>query len=554
MRRYVPSTLLLVILLLVGAIGPAHGALPPGGTFWDDDGNTHEGMIEAIAAIGVTAGCDSDQPGRYCPGSRVTRGQMASFIARAFALPAASGDHFPDDAGSVHEDNINRLFEAGITGGYPDGTYRPAELVNRAQMGTFLARAIPLAPVAGDVFDDVDGFHEGNINAIAAAGITLGCNPAGTLFCPFDPVRRDQMASFIGRALDLVPVKVTPFVLGVEVVASGFDAPTFVTSPPGDSRLFVTELAGRIWIVDGAKKSVEPFLDISALVKSGGEQGLLGLAFHPDYSTNGYFYVDYINKAGDSELVRYSVTADPMLAGPSTRLKLLEVDQPATNHNGGMLAFGPDGYLYWGLGDGGGSGDPYENGQDSSTLLGSMLRLDVDNPPPYGAPGNAWGSEVWAIGLRNPWRFSFDSQTGLLYIGDVGQGSWEEVDVVDPAVSGLNFGWDVLEGTHCYEPASGCSSSGTVLPVLEYPHTVGVSVTGGYVHRSTSIPYLDGAYVYGDLLGKVWTFRYVDGVVVDEREWTSGLPFLGAIWSFGQDADGRVYVVSGGGTIYRITG
>ncbi|MDF1597148.1 MAG: PQQ-dependent sugar dehydrogenase [Acidimicrobiia bacterium] len=479
---------------------------------------------------------------------------MASFIARAFGLPPAAADYFSDDRGSVHEDNINRLYEAGVTAGFPDGTYRPAATVTRAQMGSFLARAIPLAPIPGDVFTDVDGVHEANINAIAAAGITLGCNPDGTLYCPTDPVRRDQMASFLGRALGFTPVAVAPFQLGVEIVASGFDAPTFVTSPPGDSRLFVTELSGRIWIIDGGVKPAEPFLDLRSIVESGGEQGLLGLAFHPDFATNGYFYVDYTDTAGDSRLVRYQISADPKLAAPGTRLELLRVEQPATNHNGGMLAFGPDGFLYWGLGDGGGGGDPHENGQDPTTLLGSILRLDVDGPAPYGAPGNAWGSEVWAIGLRNPWRFSFDSRTGLLYIGDVGQGSWEEVDVVDPGGSAMNFGWNVLEGSHCYKPAVGCSATGAILPVVEYPHTVGVSVTGGYVHRDAGLPYLNGAYLYGDLLGKVWSFRMVDGSVMDERDWTPGLPGLGTIWSFGHDGDGRVYVVSGGGTIYRLTG
>ncbi len=229
----------------------------------------------------------------------------------------------------------------------------------------------------------------------------------------------------------------------------------------------------------------------------------------------------------------------------------MRVDQPASNHNGGMLAFGPDGYLYWGLGDGGGAGDPFENGQDPNTLLGSILRLDVDGPAPYGAPGNYWGTEVWAIGLRNPWRFSFDE--GLLYIGDVGQNAWEEIDVVAPE-PGLNFGWDVLEGTHCYEPPAGCSSAGTVQPVVEYSHSVGRSVTGGYVYRSSMIQYLNGAYIYGDLLGRVWSFRMVDGRVMDHREWTSGMPDIGSIWSFGRDSNGRVYIVSGGGTIYRVSG
>jgi len=547
-----------VTLVMVGfglGVGtpPVTAAIPDGGTFWDDDGNTHEGMIEAIAALGVTKGCDVDQPGRFCSSLPVTRGQMASFLARAFGLPPATDDYFLDDTGSTHEGNINRLFEAGITTGYPDGTYRPADPVTREQMASFLARAIPLVPVPGDQFTDVEGLHEQNINAIAAEGITLGCNPVGTLYCPKELVRRDQMASFVGRALGLKAESIAPFVLGVEIVESGFASPTFVTSPPDDSRLFVTELGGRVWIIEGGTKLAQPFLDLRSVVRSGGEQGLLGLAFHPEFATNGFVYLDYTDSGDDSRLVRYTVGTNPDVADPATRVELMKVHQPASNHNGGMLAFGPDGYLYWGLGDGGGSGDPYENGQDPTTPLGSLLRLDVDGPPPYGAPGNPWGTEVWAIGLRNPWRFSFDDQTGLLYIGDVGQGAWEEVDVVEPQ-PGLNFGWDVLEGTHCYEPATGCSSAGTVLPVVEYSHSVGRSVTGGYVYRSASLPYLDGAYIYGDLLGRVWSFRMVDGKVMDHREWTDGLPDIGSIWSFGRDAGGRVYIVSGGGTIYRVTG
>ncbi len=544
----------IVLLLIAASVGgiPATGAaLPPGGTFWDDDQNTHEGMIEAIAAVGVTKGCDVDQPGRFCPAQLVTRGQMASFLARAFELAPADSDHFSDDTGSVHEDNINRLYEAGVTTGYGDGTFRADQPVTRAQMASFLARAIPLDPVPGNVFPDVEGIHEPNINAIAAQAITLGCNPGGTLYCPTELVRRDQMASFIGRALGLPSAKVTPFVLGVELIENGFASPTFVTSPPDDPRLFVTELAGRVWIIDGGTTLAQPFLDIHTLVKSGGEQGLLGLAFHPEFSENGYIFVDYTDTAGDSRLVRYTVGTNPNMVNTASRMELLKVDQPAANHNGGMLAFGPDGYLYWGLGDGGGAGDPYENGQNRTTLLGSILRLDIDGPAPYGAPGNPWGTEVWAIGLRNPWRFSFDEN--LLYIGDVGQNAWEEVNVVTPE-AGLNFGWDVLEGTHCYEPATGCSSAGMTQPVLEYSHSVGRSVTGGYVSRSAAIPYLDGAYVYGDLLGRVWSFRMVDGRLLDQREWTAGLPDIGSIWSFGRDALGRVYIVSGGGSVYRVTG
>ena len=469
MRRLVLS--LSVMALVAAMAAPATAQeVPPGGTFYDDDGNVHEGAIEAIASRGVTLGCDPDGT-IYCVADSVTRDQMASFLARAFDLPEASRDFFPDDEGSVHEDNINRLAAAGITEGFDDGTYGPRLAVTREQMASFLARALDLDPVAGDLFDDVSGVHEGNINALARAGVTEGCDQSGDLFCPRDPVRRDQMASFVARARDWPEINPPEFRLSLQKLPGSFASPLLLTSPSGDDRLFVMEQGGAIRIIDGNQVLADPFLDLSGPVLSGGEQGLLGLAFHPDYADNGLFYVDYTDNSGDSVLYEFQVSSDPDVADADSGRLLLEVDQPYSNHNGGGLAFGPDGYLYWGLGDGGSGGDPHEHGQNTNTLLGSMLRIDVDSGTRYGIPadnpfadGQGGAEEVWSYGLRNPWRWSFDFEERLLYIGDVGQGAWEEVDVVPSGAAGLNFGWNDMEGSHCYEPSSGCATSGRVLP------------------------------------------------------------------------------------------
>ena len=557
MRRLV-LILVVVSMAAVGAAPAGAQEVPPGGTFYDDDGNVHEGAIEAIASRGVTLGCDPDGT-IYCVAESVTRDQMASFLARAFELADAGRDFFPDDDGNVHEDNINRLAAAGITEGFDDGTYGPRLPVTREQMASFLARALEIDPVPGDVFEDVSGVHEGNINALARAGVTEGCDPAGNFFCPKDPVRRDQMASFIARARNWPEIDPPEFRLSLEKLPGSFAGPLLLTAPPGDDRLFVMEQGGLVRIIDGGQVLPEPFIDLSGPVLSGGEQGLLGLAFHPDYSENGLFYVDYTNNSGDSVLYEFEVSSDPDVADADSGRLLLEVDQPYANHNGGGLAFGPDGYLYWGLGDGGSGGDPHEHGQNTNTLLGSMLRIDVDSGSRYGIPadnpfadGQGGAEEIWSYGLRNPWRWSFDFEERLLYIGDVGQSAWEEVDVVPTGAPGLNFGWNDMEGSHCYEPSSGCTTSGRVLPVVEYDHGVGRSVIGGYVVRG-GIDHLDGVYLYGDLNGRVWSFRHWKGRALGHREWTDPIGSSEPIYSFGQDSQGRVYLLSGS-AVYRFVG
>lgn len=346
----------------------------------------------------------------------------------------------------------------------------------------------------------------------------------------------------------------TPIVV-VETVASGLSAPVHLAAPPGDDRLFVVEQGGRIRIVDGGQLLATPFLDISDGVTSGGERGLLSVAFHPDYAVNGRFFVDYVDDTGATRVEEYAVTADPNVADPGSARTLLTVAQPYQNHNGGLIAFGPDGYLWIGMGDGGSGGDPDGNGQDPTTLLGAMLRIDVDGGSPYGIPadnpfadGQGGAPEVWAIGLRNPWRWAFDA--GSLYIADVGQSMWEEVDVAAADAAGLNYGWNIMEGSHCYRSQS-CDAAGLVLPVHEYSHDEGCSITGGHVYRGAALPELRGHYFYGDYCGGwVRSFRYDDGAATDHRSYDLGS--LGNILSFGKDAAGELYVLTGTGTVFRL--
>jgi len=316
----------------------------------------------------------------------------------------------------------------------------------------------------------------------------------------------------------------------------------------GSGRLFVIEKVGRIRIIENDQLLESPFLDISDHVgSSSNEQGLLGLAFHPGYQENGRFFVNYTDTNGDTVIARFQVSNDPNVVDPNSEVKLLGVDQPFANHNGGGLAFGPDGYFYIGLGDGGSQGDPNGNAQNTDVLLGKMLRLDVDAAEPYAVPAdNPFGNEVWAYGFRNPWRFSFDKSTADLYIGDVGQNQWEEIDFLAVgSPGGTNFGWDHREGAHDFE---GGGPEGMIDPVAEYSHPEGgCSVTGGYVYRG-SMPEWNGIYLYGDYCtGMIW------GLIRSDSGWQSQLLFdLDVnITSFGQDASGELYLVSDNGGIFR---
>jgi glucose/arabinose dehydrogenase len=338
-------------------------------------------------------------------------------------------------------------------------------------------------------------------------------------------------------------------------------SPLYLTAPVGDSRLFIVEKSGGIRIVKDGILLPAPFLDLSAKVSIGGEQGLLGLAFDPDYGTNGRFVVHYTDPAGNTALSRFQVSADPDLADPASEVPILTAAQPAGNHNGGQIAFGPDGFLYLGLGDGGGSGDPEGRGQLLTDLLGSILRIDVRSADPYAVPAdnpfvghpNARG-EIWSYGLRNPWRFSFDRANGDLYIADVGETQVEEIDISTAAAGGgrgANYGWSIMEGSQCFH-GPGCDQAGITLPAFEYSHQEGCSVTGGYVYRGSSIPDLQGHYFYADFCqGWVRSFRYSEGAVSDEAQWPTLSPG-GPILSFGEDTAGELYVLQSAGGVFKI--
>ena len=352
----------------------------------------------------------------------------------------------------------------------------------------------------------------------------------------------------------------------LEEVVSGLGNPLYVTSPPGDlERLFILETGGRIMIVDNGILNPVPFLDLMDITVSGGEQGLLGMAFHPDYANNGYFYINHtvsIDSCGSDggcvATARYTVSADPDVADPASRASIMNLGSYLPSHNAGMIEFGPDGYLWFGTGDGGGGGDQQNNSQNDGVLLGKMLRIDVDGAFPYAIPPDnpfvGAGDpldEIWAKGLRNPWRFSFDRLTGDIWLGDVGQALWEEIDF-QPASStgGENYGWRLMEGNHCFLPHEDCDPGGLIYPIHEYAHGPGCSVTGGYVYRGGMIPELQGLYLYADFCtGDIFALDPADSSVTQimAEEPT------GSIVSFGEDEAGELYICYWS-RVYKIVG
>lgn len=353
--------------------------------------------------------------------------------------------------------------------------------------------------------------------------------------------------------------------LALQQLVDGMDG-RFLASPPGDSRLFFATAEGRIWIIQGDKMLADPFLDISSKVSQNGN-GVYSIAFHPRYATNGYVYIDYVDRNLNTQVERYTVSSDPNHASATSALPIITITHPPPfDHYGGTIAFGPDGKLFISTGDGG-EGDS-ENAQNKSLLLGKILRLDVDGGSPYAIPSdnpfaNGGGKpEIWAYGLRNPFRDSFDRVTGNFWVADVGQDDWEEVNVVSSTRAGADYGWNKLEGSHC-SPVSttGCSDPGAVLPTLEYTHPgrpgvagsthpTGCSVTGGYVYRGTKIVALRGMYFYGDFCaGWVRSFRIENGVAVDQQQWFDN---IGSIIAFSEDASGELYVITLEKKMFRI--
>ena len=375
----------------------------------------------------------------------------------------------------------------------------------------------------------------------------------------------------------------SPSLSSIEI-ADGFKKPLFITSYPTDSNLlYVVEQAGRIIVIENGEKLKRPFLDIKKQVvnpsRPGDERGLLGFAFHPNHTKNGKFYINYMNNDGYTVVSEFTVK-NKQRANHSSERILFDLKQPFSNHNGGHMAFGPDGYLYISIGDGGKAGDPNNAGQDLNTIFGKVIRIDV-NQTPYGIPKSNpyYGQEnkrgeIWAWGLRNVWRFSFDRKNGDIFYGDVGQNKWEEINY-EPAKSkgGVNYGWRIMEARHCYNPEDNCNESGLTQPILEYPNDAnymrtltgmdqpdvdGCSVTGGYVYRGKQIKGLQGTYLFGDYCsGNVWSFKVENGKAVEFQNRTEEInlaegEFTNYISSFGEDADGELYIIDYNGGVYKI--
>ena len=394
--------------------------------------------------------------------------------------------------------------------------------------------------------------------SVAAAPVTVG----GAVYAPTPPT---QSAVVTAGATTTATVTYGSAVVSItlsEVVAN-LDNPTYLTAPAGDTRLFVLERPGRVRIVENGNLLPIPFLDIGARVFTGGEGGLLSMAFDPQFASNRYFYLYYTDPQQNIVVERFTAGSNPSLADPTSGLVILRVAHPNfTNHFGGQLAFGPDGYLYLGTGDGGGAGDPAGNGQNLNALLGKLLRLDVRGSTagqPYTIPaGNPYlnqpgrRAEIWAAGLRNPWRFSFDGSQ--LYLSDVGQDRREEVNISAADAAGLNYGWNTMEGTLCYNAAS-CERSGLTLPAFEYDHGAndanGCSITGGFVYRGSAIPGLSGRYFYSDYCrGYLKSFLASGGNITEQRDWN--IAAIGNVVSFGQDGQGELYLLSSRGSVHKI--
>ncbi|HXC53169.1 MAG TPA: PQQ-dependent sugar dehydrogenase [Candidatus Limnocylindrales bacterium] len=574
---------------LDGAIQKADDA---GGCVTGMDAGAIEGAVSGdVDAVLAALAPDPNDDARQCAASKMKSAGKHYAALLACYSKGANGSEGPDPDCIVHsEDKLFAKYTKADDAGGCTATGDAGAIDDLATSGAH-ARVAELSPVCGDAITgptqqcepEDDGACPGqcSVQCICVVPPACGngtaeypeeCDDGGaadgdgcSASCLLEDASAlcDGVPSTSGTALDAV------------LVSADFNEPIYATAAPLDPlRLFVVERAGRIRIVNLADDTIlsTPFLDIQDLTTTDGERGLLSMAFDPAYDTNRRFYVNYTNNAGDTTIARYEASiGDHNVADESTAKILLVITQPASNHNGGQIAFGADGYLYIGMGDGGGGGDPWENAQDDGELLGKILRMDVDvSTAPYYAvpttnPHYSVGAPielVWAKGTRNPWRFSFDRATGDLVIGDVGQDTREEIDFQSASsTGGENYGWDIFEGTMCYEPdpAPMCPSppTGFTMPVLEYTHAAGCSITGGFVYRGCALPDLAGTYFYGDYCGNfIRTIELPGGVATNAQNRTSDIESAGAsissVISFGQDARGELYILEDNGRVYRI--
>jgi glucose/arabinose dehydrogenase len=469
---------------------------------------------------------------------------------------------------------------SGGTTYHPDPTTQTINLpASTTQVAANVAYAA-VAPAAGSLTVTISGLPTdldaavtvtgpGGFNQQVTSTRTLASLPPGTYTITASavpgnlathnpsPATQNVTVTSGATASGTVTYTASALTLSVQQVMEGLTNPVYLTSPANDSRLFIVEQPGRIRVFKNGALLATPFLDITSIVRFGGEEGLLSVAFDPSYATNGRFYVYYTDSNGDIAVARYTATPTADVADVGSRTSVINIPHPVNgNHNGGLAMFGPDGMLYLGTGDGGSGGDPPNNAQNIDVLLGKLLRLNVTSLPytiPAGNPfvGVAGADEIWALGLRNPWRYAFDATAGQLFVADVGQGSWEEVNVVPAIAAGRNYGWRIMEGTHCFNPSIGCNPGGLTLPIHEYDHSQGCSITGGFVYRGAAIPELRGHYLYSDYCtGFLRSFRVSGGSAVDHRNWSIGS--IGNILSFGVDAAGEVYMLSANGRVYRI--
>jgi glucose/arabinose dehydrogenase len=434
------------------------------------------------------------------------------------------------------------------------------EMRRPAVTGRLLAILFGAAIIAATLLQSLGGGAHPATGSSLGAKAAIDAAPAAAVIPA--PRAKAAPAAFNAAAVDL----------HLTLVKSGLSNPVFLTNAgDGSGRLFVVEQTGRIRIITaGGALLGTPFLDIHTAISTGGERGLLGLAFHPSYATNGYFYVNYTRPGGETAVTRFKVSSNPDVADRNSGYRIITVGQPYANHNGGHIAFGPDGFLYIGMGDGGSAGDPGNRAQNINSMLGKMLRLDVNHTSGsrhYRSPssnpyvGRTGLDEIWSRGLRNPWGWSFDSSTHRLWIADVGQGRYEEINRsnkigTQSAGRGLNYGWRQLEGRACFKPSSGCSKTGKAMPLVVYTHAGGnCSVTGGYVYRGSASPVLVGGYVYGDFCsGRIWVVNASALTPASGRiVWASSASPHLQISAFGLDEAKELYVLDLAGRVFKVS-